>query len=147
MSPEENKSLARRYIEEVWGRGNYDLEQEILAPDFVNHNPIPGFPPNRTGHHQELEMFQKACPDMRIKVDQLIAEGDKVVDYWTATGTQTGEMMGMPASNKSFTMTGMDITRWENGKVKEIWHVEDMLTFMQQLGFVPMPGEAQQRAA
>ncbi len=147
MSTEENKATIRRFIEQVWGKGDYALEQQLLAPDFVDHNPIPGMAPDRAGHHQAVEMFQKSVPDLDIKVDLLIAEGDMVVDHWVCTGTQTGEMMGIPPTNKPFTITGMDITRIENGKIKEIWHQEDTMGMMVQIGAIPAPGQPQRRAA
>jgi predicted SnoaL-like aldol condensation-catalyzing enzyme len=75
--------------------------------------------------------------DHPVKEELLVAEGDKVMDHWTATGTQTGAMMGLPATGKRFTMTGSDLCRIEAGKVAEIWHVEDTLTMLQQLGLAP----------
>ncbi len=146
-SEEENKALVRSFIERVWGGGDYALEQESLAPDFVDHNPGPGSTPDRSGHHEALVMFRNAIPDMKITVDMLLADGDKVVDHWVATGTQTGELFGIPPSNRSFTITGIDITRVENGKIKEIWHQEDVMGMMQQIGAIPMPGQEQRRAA
>jgi steroid delta-isomerase-like uncharacterized protein len=140
MSAEENKALARRYIEDVWNKGDFAAEQEVLAPDFVDHNPTPGFPATREGHHQVLSMFRTAFPDMRLNLECLVAEGDKVVDHWTATGTHRGDMMGIPPSDKRFTITGSDIAHIENGKITELWHQEDTLGLLSQIGVIPSLG-------
>jgi steroid delta-isomerase-like uncharacterized protein len=137
MAAEENKAIARRYIEEVWGKGDVAAERELLAPNFVDRHPVPGFPDNREGHHQTLVMFRNAFPDLRMSLEFLVAEGDKVVDHWTARATHQGDLMGMPATGKQITITGSDVLRIENGKIAEIWHEEDMLGMMQQLGAVP----------
>lgn len=75
--------------------------------------------------------------DIHINVEDLVAEGDKVVDRWTARMTHKGEFFGLPATGKLVTITGMDIARLVNGKVAEIWHLEDIMGLMQQLGAVP----------
>jgi steroid delta-isomerase-like uncharacterized protein len=87
-------------------------------------------------------MFFAAFPDMQVEINDLVAEGDKVVTRWTARGTNTGEMMGMPASGKSVTLTGITIDHYRDGKSIEHWENLDMLGMMQQLGAIPTPGEA-----
>lgn len=79
---------------------------------------------------------------MLITVEDLLAEGDKVVDRWTARGTHPGELIGIPPTGKEVTITGMDILRISNGKIAEIWHQEDMLGMMQQLGVIPQMAQA-----
>ena len=144
---EENKALVRRFVEEVWGKGDLALEQQVLAPDFVDHNSWYPTDSGPTGHRLAVEMYRRAIPDLSVKVDLLLADGDFVTDRWVATGTQTGELMGVPPSNKSFTVTGIDIWRIENGKLKELWHQEDMMGFMRQIGAIPARGQEQRRAA
>jgi steroid delta-isomerase-like uncharacterized protein len=139
MSGEQNKELARRYLEEVWGMGNVVAEEELLATDFVDHMPPAGTPPTREGHQRSLVMFRTAFPDMKITVEDLIAEGDKVVDRWTVTGTQTGDLFGMTPTGKRIEISGMDILRIEDGKIREIWHVEDVFGMLRQLGVFPQP--------
>ena len=144
---EENKELVRRYLEEGWGKGNHSLLDQLLAPDFVDHHPILGTTPDRSGQHQAVTMILNGMPDHRVTVQHLLAEGDLVADRWTSIGTHTGEIFGIQPTNKTLSVSGIDILRIENGKIKEVWHEEDNLGFMQQLGVIPVPGQGQQRAA
>ena len=139
MSLDQNKELARRYVEDVWGKGNVVAEEELLATDFVDHMPPLGTPPTREGHHQSLVMFRTAFPDLQITLEDLIAEGDKVVDRWTVRGTQTGDLFGVSRTGKQIEISGMDILRIEGGRIQEIWHIEDVLGMMRQLGVLPQP--------
>ena len=137
MSLDENKALAIRYFQEVWEQGDFALEDQLLAPDYVDHNAAPGFPPNRTGHHQFLVHFRAAFPDVRYTMDDLIAEGDRVMDRWTVHATHLGEFLGIPPTGKVVTFWGIDILRIVNGRITDIWHLEDQLNVLQQLGIVP----------
>jgi predicted ester cyclase len=140
MSLEENKIIVRRYVEDVWGKGDFAAEQELIATNFVDHNPPPGFAPDREDHHQVLVMFRSAF-DGHQTLEDMIAEGDKVADRWTFRGTHRGEFFGIPPTGKQVTMTGMDISRIENGQIVDVWHQEDILGLMLQLGVVPAPGQ------
>jgi steroid delta-isomerase-like uncharacterized protein len=142
MSTETNKAIIRRYIEDVWGKGDFAADQEVVATDLVDHNPVPGWPSDLEGHHQVLVIFRNAFPDLQITLEDVIAEGDKVVDRWTMRATHSGPFMNIPPTGKQVTLTGMDITRIENGKIVELWHQEDMLGLLQQLGVIPAPGQA-----
>jgi predicted ester cyclase len=143
MSLEENKIIARRCIEDIWGKGDFEAEQELIATNVVDHNPLPGLAPGLEGHHQALTMFRSAF-DGQMILEDVIAEGDKVVDRWTFHGTHRGEFFGIPPTGKQVTLTGMDINRIENGQIVAFWHQEDILGLMQQLGVVPTPGQASQ---
>ena len=142
MSTEENKALIRRAFEEVWGKGDFAVEKEVVATDVVDHNTPPGWPLGLEGHHQVVVMVRNAFPDLQITLEDVIAEGDKVVDRWTIRATHTGPFMNIPPTRKQVTFTGMDITRIKNGKIVELWHQEDILGMMQQLGVIPAPGQA-----
>jgi len=96
---ERNKETVRRWIEEVWGTGNAELMDELLDASIVDHNPIPGVPPGREGNKSLLQMFHAAF-DIAMKLDLLLADGDYVVDCWTASMTHKGEFMGIPATGK-----------------------------------------------
>jgi steroid delta-isomerase-like uncharacterized protein len=137
----------RRYFEEVWSNGDFSHLEELVAPDFIDHHPILGTAPDRNGQRQAVMMIQQGMPDHSVTVELLLAEGDLVADRWVSKGTHTGELFGIPPSNKTLKMSGMDIFRIENGKIKEVWHEEDTMGFMQQLGVIPTPGQEQQRAA
>jgi steroid delta-isomerase-like uncharacterized protein len=143
MSTEENKALARQFYEE-WNKGNLDGMLDLIAPNAVDHAPPPGvsLPPGLEGIKQTLVMFMQAFPDLKFTVEDAICEGDKVVLRMTSTGTNSGELMGMPATGKKATVTGIDIFRVADGKLVEHWRNDDTLGMMQQLGVIPMPDQA-----
>ncbi len=133
VTNEDNKNLARRYLLEVWGNWNYDVEKELVAEDFIDHGAPPNFPSGFEGHHMFLQMCANGFPGVKITVDELISEGDKIGCRWTLTGKQQGEFMGMPASGNEVVIKGADIYHFENGKLKEVWPVVDMLGMMNQI--------------
>jgi predicted ester cyclase len=141
MSSTENKAIIRRYIEEVWGKGDFAAEQELVAANIVDHNAIPGFPPGFAGHHQTVVMLRNAFPDGTNTLEDVIVDGDKVADRHTFRGTHTGEFMGIPPTGKVVVFSGMEITRIANGQIVEQWHQEDFLGIMQQLGVIPTAGQ------
>lgn len=141
MTTEENKAHARRFVDEVVNGGNLALIDELLAPDFVNHSAPPGVPATRDGTKAVMTMLRGAFPDLHSTIDDVIAEGDKVVQRTTAHGTMKGEFAGMPPSGKSATWQQMHILRFANGKQVEHWAVIDQLSMLQQLGFAEAPGQ------
>ena len=142
MSPEENRSLTRRFYEEVWNKGNLDAVADLLTSDFVDHAAPPGFPQGQEGAKQVFMMYRGAYPDFRLTLEDVIAEGDKVVARWTTQGTHQGELMGIPPTGKRATVTGIDVFRFAGGKIAEHWAQFDMLGMLQQLGVIPAPGQA-----
>ena len=111
MSTEQNKALVRQLMEEVMNRGNISLVDEIMPPDFVDHEGAPGLPPTREGFKQSVPMLRSGIPDFNATIDDVVAEGDKVVIRMTWRGTQTGEFMGMPPTGKSISVGVIDIFR------------------------------------
>jgi len=142
MSVEENKAISRKGIEEGFNKGNLAVLDQIYASNHVNHDAPPGLPNNLDGLKQFIGMYRAAFPDLHTIVDAQIGEGDKVVTRWTATGTNKGSLFGMPATNKSVTITGITIERIAGGKIAETWNTYDQLGMMQQLGVVPAPGQS-----
>ncbi len=141
MSTEQNKTIVRRYWEEVWNQGNLAVVDELIAADFDGH-PAPSdadFGRGPTGQKQLVGLYRGAFPDMRMSIDDMTAEGDRVALRWTARGTNTGEMMGMPATGKPATVTGIVINRLAGGKIAEGWTNFDALGMLQQLGVIPTP--------
>jgi steroid delta-isomerase-like uncharacterized protein len=141
MSAEQNKALVRRFFEEIMNGNNLSLIDEFVAPDFVEHEAMPGAASGREGFRQTSIMFRSAFPDLKATINDMIAEGDKVAMSVTFTGTHKGEFMGMAPTGERFSMNAHDIMRIENGKLKEHWGVSDMMGMMQQLGAIPAPGE------
>jgi steroid delta-isomerase-like uncharacterized protein len=141
MSTEQNKTIVRRYWEEVWNQGNLAVVDELIATDFDGH-PAPSdadFGRGPAGQKQLVGLYAGAFPDMRMTIDDMAADGDRVVLRWTARGTNTGEMMGMPATGKRATVTGIVINRLAGGKIVEGWTNFDALGMLQQLGVIPTP--------
>ncbi len=139
MSIEENKAVSRRYIEEIINTKNPTAIDEICSPDYIDHTPFPGMPPNRDGLKQFSEMRAASLPDYHSTIEDIVAEGDKVVLRFTGRGTHKGDFMGIPPTGKQVTIKGIGIHRIANGKVVENWVTMDMLSVMQQLGVVSPP--------
>jgi len=139
---EENKAIGRRAFEEVWSQGKLDVIDEILTADFVGH--IAGSPgiQGPESYKQFATMYRTAFPDLKFTVEDQIAEGDKVVNRWTFTGTHKGELMGIPPTG--IQVTGIDIYRIAGGKILEAWVNGDALGMWQQLGAVPKPGQGEE---
>ena len=132
-----NKAISSRVNEEIFSEGNLAVADEVLAASYVDHNAPPGFPPGVEGFKGQFTMYRTAFPDLRIVVDDMIAEDDKVVTRWTASGTHQGELMGMAPTGKEVTVQGIAIDRIVDGKIVEHWDVFDQLGMMQQLGMIP----------
>ena len=141
---EENKQVSRRLAEEAFGQGRFEVIDELVADDFVNRDTSipPGVGSDREGLKQLAQGYVAAFPDMELKVEDQVAEGDKVVSRWSARGTHKGELMGIPATGKQATVTGITIDRLESGKIVESWNNWDTLGLLQQLGAVPAMAQA-----
>jgi steroid delta-isomerase-like uncharacterized protein len=144
MSEAENKTLARRFNEDVWGRGDHAALEELLDPDFVDHDALPGQPPGREGHKQILAAFRSAFPDLNVTTEDIVAEGDKVVSRWTARGTHQGELLGIAPTGNGVTIKGIDVLRVAEGRIVERWAQFNDLEMMQQLGVVPPPEQSEE---
>jgi predicted ester cyclase len=142
MSAEENKALVRRFFQEFWDQKNVAAADAFIAANHVDHTPgsPPGLPPGPEGFKQFASVYFTAFPNLRITIDDQVAEGDTVVTRWTTQGTNTGSLFGMPATNKSATITGITIDRMAGGKAVETWTNFDALGMMQQLGVIPSMG-------
>lgn len=132
---EKNKQIARSFFEEVLDQGRFDVYAESHAKDFVAHGE------NRDATLDDdmaaAKEERKALPDMRVRVTQILAEGDLVAVYWNASGTNTQAGMGFPATGKKIKIDGMTIFRFKAGKISEEWSVWDMLSVMRQAGLLP----------
>jgi steroid delta-isomerase-like uncharacterized protein len=134
----ENKVMMRRWFEEVWNRGRVAAIDEMLSSQATIH----GLGPEGldvAAFKQFHTRYRSAFPDVRIHVEDVIAEGDKVAVRWSGTGTHQGNDLGFPATGNSIQFTGMTIGRVENGKLVEGWNVFDQLGMLQQLGVVNLP--------
>jgi steroid delta-isomerase-like uncharacterized protein len=135
VSAEENKALARRVIEEMFNRGNLGVADELLAPDYVDHDPaMPDDVRGPEGFKEYVRAYRSAFSDIHIRIEEQIAEGDKVVTRWTGTGTHDGDLAGIAPTGNRVTLPGMEIVRISEGKLVEGWEGYDSMNLMQQLG-------------
>ena len=140
MSIEENRNLGHRWAE-LWNADrSLDVIDEIVDESFVSHGAPPGLPPGKEGVRIWASIFRKAFPDVRSIAEDVIVEGDKVVERFTAWGTFNGEFMGIPPTGKAGSTTGINIFRVANGKIVEHWGNSDDLGMMQKMGVIPMMG-------
>ncbi len=134
---ERNKQIARNFFEEVLGQGRLDKYADSHAKDFVAH----------AGNHEATleediaaaKEERKALPDMKVWVNQMVAERDLVSVYWSASGTNTQAAMGLPATGRKIKIDGMTLFRFKDGKIREEWSAWDMLSVLRQAGLFPPP--------
>jgi steroid delta-isomerase-like uncharacterized protein len=138
---EENKEKVRRFMEEAFGQGKTEVVDEVLDPDFVCWDPN-----SETGEIRgadtikgEVGYFHSAFPDFRWTVEDQVAEGDKVTTRYTLSGTHQGEFFGVPASGRRVEISGINIDRFEGGKLVEEWASYDLLGGLSQIGAIPEP--------
>ena len=135
MSAEENKALVRRFYEEVWSRGNTDVAYEVFADDYVRHDlrPIEALP-GPAGQKKIADDFRAAFPDLEFVIDLIVGEGDFVVGTLDGVGYHLGSWGGLEPTGMRATFSAVNIFRFEDGKVAEIWNHRDDLGLMEQLG-------------
>ena len=134
---EQNKALADRFHKDIFQAGNLAAADDLVSQDFQWHG---GMAPPKGGPEGVKLVATSiigAFPDRQITHHDTIAEGDKVMVRWSMSGTQKGDLMGIPPTNKSMTMTGFDLFRIASGKIVEMWQDADQLGMMQQLGVIP----------
>lgn len=138
MSTEANKAIYRRWIEEGFNHKNPAIFDELFDPGFVERTPQqPGQAPGIEGLKQSFSMMWQAFPDAQVNIEELIAEGNKVVARVRASGTHQGEFQGMPPTHKRMTISGMDLIGLQGGRIVEHWGEWDNLGLLQQIGALP----------
>jgi steroid delta-isomerase-like uncharacterized protein len=138
MLIEENKAVVRELFDAV-NAADLDRAVGTAADDVVVHTAIPGVAPGREGFRSFLGLYLAAFPEQRVEVHEVLAEGDKVVVRHTHHVTHGGDFAGMPPTGKRVVVDGVEVFRVANGRVAELWHHDDLLGLMQQLGAVPTP--------
>lgn len=138
-----NKKIVRRYFEEVLNTGDLEKIKKLIAPNYVSHYPagyeLGGGPEDVI---QIVTSVRRAFPDVHFTVEDLIAEGEKVVCRWTFEGVQEGDFMGIPATGRKATVMGIAVYRVVNGQIAEAWFTWDALGLMRQLKVEPLSVEA-----
>jgi steroid delta-isomerase-like uncharacterized protein len=143
MAADDNKELVRRFYEEVWDKGNVDVADEVFAHDYVRHDlRATNAAPGSRGTEANRTCLRTAFSDLRFEVEIVIAEVDYVAARWTARGTHTGSWGAVEATGRPMTLSGVNIFRFEHGRVAEIWNHRDDLGLHEQLGVAVFAGAA-----
>ena len=141
MSAEESKAIMRRFWE-VWEQGNVELLDELLAPEYINHTlAAPDLPSGPQGVKEVVSIFRSGIPDLKVVIEDMIAEGDKVATRYALEGIHRGELFGVPPTGKHLSIKSMTVERLSGGKIVEHWRVTDELDMMRQLGVFEAPGD------
>ena len=141
MSSDPGIAVVRRNTEEVQGRGNFEVFEELFAFDFVDHTPQPGgFTPDRDGARNLYRTLRAAFPDFHAEIHFQISDGDRVTTYKTYHGTHKGTFAGLAPTGRKVHFETVDVMRVRNGKITEHWGVANLLSLMQQLGAAPVWG-------
>ena len=141
MSLEDNKEVIRAYVETIFNRKQVDRAGELVAPDYLDHAAMPGQAPGLQGAKHKWAMYLAGIPDLRVTIEELVAEGDKVAVRRFYEGTHRGELLGVPPTGNHVRIGGISIFRLAEGKIAEQWEQLDRLALMQQLGVLPAQGQ------
>ena len=139
MSTVANKNVILMFIEDVLNQGRLDRADNLVLEDFVELDPLPGQSQGRDGLKEVIRQMRASFPDMHWKVEEMLAEGEKVSTRFTWTGTQRGAFLGIPATGRHITVKGVVIDRLSGGKMADSRILMDTLGIMQQLGAIPPP--------
>jgi predicted ester cyclase len=140
MSTQDNKALARGLVEEIINVGKLEAAAQYFILDYVDHAAPPGLPPGVEGFKAFFTALRVAFPDLHYHIEDVVAEGDLVVQRAKAHGTMKGDFMGMPATGKNAMWGEMHTVRVKDGKIVEHWANVDQLGMLQKLGLAPAPG-------
>jgi steroid delta-isomerase-like uncharacterized protein len=144
---EGNRNAVRRLIEEVWNKGNLPVADELFAYSYIHHDAsTPDVGRGADGEKKRATLYRTAFPDFRLMIEDMIAEGETVMARWSCRGTHKGDLSGIAPTGKQFSISGVSVARFENGKIVEGWVNWDALGLMQQLGAVPELGKAKAAA-
>ena len=132
---QQNQQIIRDYFNEVWNKGNLDLLEKLLSPNYINHSSsIPDSLPGPTGLKPIVTAMRIAFPDLHYLIQDLIITENRIVARVKMTGTHIGDFFGIPPTNKKITVNQINIEYIENGRITEHWRITDENTMMKQLG-------------
>jgi steroid delta-isomerase-like uncharacterized protein len=130
--------LSHRIFEEVWNAKNVDAAGELVADNYVHHDPqSPTVPIGVKAYQDFVRYYLNAFPDLHFEIHEHIVQGNTVATRWTVTATHSGDLEGLPRTGRRIALQGMSIAHYKDGKIAESWNVWDALGMMQQLGAVP----------
>jgi steroid delta-isomerase-like uncharacterized protein len=134
------KAVVRRNTEEVQGKGNFDVFEELFSDDFVDHTTQPGTTPDKAGVRKLYTYMRTAFPDFHTKIHWQLVDGDRVTTYKTYYGTHDGPFLGITPTHRKIHFESVDVMRVHNGKITDHWGVGNLLSLIQQIGgWTPSP--------
>jgi steroid delta-isomerase-like uncharacterized protein len=137
---EQNKTVVRRLIDELWNKGNLQVADEFIAPTYVHHDDsTPDLGKGPESEKKRVNLYRGAFHDFRLSIEDLLADGETVVARWSCRGVHKGNLNGIAPTGKQFAITGVTICRFDHGKIVEGFVNWDALGLMRQLGVVPEP--------
>ena len=136
---EDNKEVVQRFAEEFKNQANHGIVDELMTPGFIHHFTDPRLPPGRDAMKLLGQSIVAGFPDVHATVQDLLADGNRVIERTSVQATHTGDFNGIPATGKSVTWTEIHIYRMEDGKIAELWSEIDFLGLLSQLGAIPAP--------
>jgi steroid delta-isomerase-like uncharacterized protein len=143
----DNKVLERRIFDDVWNNKRVEVLDELLAPDFVFHDPQSPFPiKGAEAYKQFVRYYLDAFPDLHFTIEHQLSDGETVMTRWSCTGTHKGDLPGIPARGRPISLTGITCARLSDGKFVEAWSNWDALGMLQQLGVIPAQQQVEQAA-
>src|ERR1700704_6448566 len=134
---EQNKAIVRRLFEELWNKGNLSVADQLFTPNYAHHDPsTPDFGRGPESEKKRATLYRTAFPDLRLTIEDIIAEGETVMVRWSCRGTHKGDLSGIAPTGRQVTISGVSIACFTGGKMSEGWVNWDALSLMQQLGVV-----------
>jgi predicted ester cyclase len=141
MDAAANEAHVRRFIDEVWSGGNLDVIDELTTPDVILHSAVlPGPAHGRAALREYVLGLRTACPDLQFTVEEFLVDGDRIANRGFFHGTHTGDLLGIPPTNRPIKVGYTEFAHMRDGQAAEIWILPDLLGFMQQIGMVPRDG-------
>jgi steroid delta-isomerase-like uncharacterized protein len=135
---EDNRARVQRLIDEVYNQGNFSIADELFADNAVRYDPAtPDIERGPAGSKQVASRYRQAFPDLQITIHDMVVDENKVAARWSSTGTHSGDLQGIAPTGKTFSITGISILRFADGKIVEEWANWDTLGMMKQLGLAP----------
>jgi steroid delta-isomerase-like uncharacterized protein len=135
--PEDNKTLIRQAWDEIFNKKNLDAVDEYFAEDAAIGFAPPGIPPDREGFKQIIGPYLTAFPDLRVAIEDQVAEDGTIASRFKVSGTHKGEFAGLPPSGKQIDYDGLNFIKVRDGKIVEVWGASDQLRLMRQIGAIP----------
>ena len=144
---EQNKTIVHRLFDELWNKGNLSVADQLFAPTYAHHDPsTPDLGKGPESEKKRATLYRTAFHDLRLTIEDILAEGETVVARWSGRGVHKGDLGGIAPTGKQFNISGVTIARFASGKMVEGWVNWDALSLMQQLGVVPEIGKSKATA-